>query len=281
MQSWNQPVQSQQPQEQVLAGILGAFLFALAGGVVWVILSRLGYISWISGFVAVVCGVRGYSFFARRESRRGVIIAVLMAFLVIVLAWYACLAWDVCDAYKEWYEAGEVTFTVSYFEAFRGAWHFLEEPEIAGSYFLDLGLGLVMCIVFGASSVYRLFRQAPADPQPASYTPQPPYQGDPSQYNSYAQPQQPQQADPNQYNYYAPQQPQQPQVDPNQYNYYAPQQPQPQQADPNQYNYYAPQQPQQAQADPNQYNYYAPQQPQPPQQPPKPQDGTGNDQPWE
>lgn len=248
MQTWNQPVQPAQPkqEEQVLAGILGAFLFALAGGAMWVILSRLGYISWISGFVAVVYGVRGYSFFARRESRRGVVIAVLMAFLVIVLAWYACLAWDVCDAYKEWYEAGEVTFTISYFEAFRGAWHFLEEPEIAGSYFLDLGLGLVMCIGFGASSVYRLFLQAPADPQPATYTPQPPYQGDPSQYN-----------------YYAPQQPQQPQ---------------PPQADPNQYNYYAPQQPQPPQADPNQYNYYAPQQP---QQPPKPQDGNDSDRPWE
>ena len=46
-----------EPQENVFAGAVGAFLFALAGGIVWFILYLLGFLAAISGIVGVVCAI--------------------------------------------------------------------------------------------------------------------------------------------------------------------------------------------------------------------------------
>ena len=57
-------------RENVLAGIIGAFLFSLVGGILWFVLYQIGYVASISGLVGVVCAVKGYTFFAKakRES---------------------------------------------------------------------------------------------------------------------------------------------------------------------------------------------------------------------
>ena len=54
--------------ENVLAGTVGAFLFALVGGVLWYVLYQIGFLAAISGIVGVICAIKGYSFFAKRES---------------------------------------------------------------------------------------------------------------------------------------------------------------------------------------------------------------------
>ncbi|MCI5512677.1 MAG: hypothetical protein MR471_00975 [Clostridia bacterium] len=48
------PQIADEPQENVFAGAVGAFLFALAGGIVWFILYLLGFLAAISGIVGVV-----------------------------------------------------------------------------------------------------------------------------------------------------------------------------------------------------------------------------------
>lgn len=143
----------EEPKENVLAGIVGAFLFALAGGVLWVLLDRVGFYAGISGLVAVVCAIKGYSIFAKKETKRGIIISVIIAALVLVLAWYACLAWDVHNAYKQWYAEGEVDYTLNYFESFRVAYLFLGEKEIARSYIINLVIGLVLCVIGSAGYI--------------------------------------------------------------------------------------------------------------------------------
>ena len=139
--------------ENVLAGAVGAFLFALAGGAVWVLLSRVGIIAGISGLIAVVCAVKGYSVFAKRESKKGIVIAVIMAILVIVIAWYAAFAWDFYDAAKEWYAEGEIDVKLSYFDCLRNGYELFAEKEIAGDYFKDLAIGLFFCIIASVSYI--------------------------------------------------------------------------------------------------------------------------------
>lgn len=56
---------------RVILGLLGAFLFSLAGGLCWFTLYRLNLISAISGIVGVVCAIKGYSLFAKKESVGG------------------------------------------------------------------------------------------------------------------------------------------------------------------------------------------------------------------
>ncbi len=135
------------PRENVLLGILGAFLFSLVGGVVYFVLYQFGYLAALSGIVAVVCAMYGYKIFAKGESKKGVVIAVIMSFITIVFAWYGCLAKDVYDAYAGWYQSGEVDFTVTFSTAFSKAYLFLDDADVARSYYADLVVSLFLSIV--------------------------------------------------------------------------------------------------------------------------------------
>lgn len=134
-------------KENVLSGAVGAFLFSLAGGVIWYVLWQVEIIAAISGFVGVICAIKGYSVFAKGESVRGIVISTVMAAVVIVIAWYLCLSMDVYDAYQMWYANGEIDFTLTRAESVMNAYLFLQEPEIAGSYLGNLGLGMLFCVL--------------------------------------------------------------------------------------------------------------------------------------
>ena len=141
------PVQPIAPKEEnILAGIVGAFLFSLAGGIIWFVLYQIGFLAAISGIIGVVCAIKGYAIFGKRESTRGVIISTVIAFLVIVLAWYFCLSYDIYLAYQDWYASGEVDFTLTFFESVANAHLFLADSEIAIAYLKDLGIGLLFCV---------------------------------------------------------------------------------------------------------------------------------------
>ncbi len=145
---------NQEIKENIVAGIVGAFLFSLAGAVVYFILHLVGYIASISGLIGAVCAVKGYSVFAKKETKKGIIIAAVASLIAIVIAWYFGLAYDVFDAYNGWFEAGDTDFTVSFLEALRIAPAFLEEPEIAQAYFGDLALSLLFCLIGCGSYVF-------------------------------------------------------------------------------------------------------------------------------
>ncbi len=134
-------------KENVLAGTIGALLFSLAGGALWFVLYQVGFLAGISGLVAVICAIKGYSLFAKKESLKGVVIAIVSAIFIMVLAWYLCLSLDVYNAYQEWYASGDVDYTITYWEAIRGAYLFLSDSEILLPYLRDLGIGLALCVV--------------------------------------------------------------------------------------------------------------------------------------
>ncbi len=153
-----------QVKENVLAGIVGAFLFALVGGILWFVLYQVGYLAAISGIVGVICAVRGYSFFAKKESTKGIIISVVMAAVVIVIAWYACVSYDIYLAYQDWFKAGEVDFTPTFFESVQLVPLFFEDSEILGAYLKDLGIGLLLCIIGSVSYIIRATKKVKNPP---------------------------------------------------------------------------------------------------------------------
>lgn len=146
-------------KENVVAGIVGALIFSLAGGVLWFVLFQFGWFSAISGVVGVVCANIGYRLFARGESLKGVIISIIAAVVSIILAWYMCLSLDCYNAFQDWYANGEIDYKITFAQAVRGSYAFLAEPEIARPYFTDLAIGLVLCAVgafrFVANSIKR------------------------------------------------------------------------------------------------------------------------------
>lgn len=174
-----QPTTQLPPDENKVAGTVGAFLFALAGGLAFYLLYQVGKLAAISGIIGVSCALVGYRLFAKRESRYGTVIAVVMAALVIVLAWYLCLAQDVYEAYKEWYESGDIEYQVGYATAVRYAYRFLEEPDIARGYLTDLVIGLLLCVAGWIGTFVRFSKRTKTQPaavvQPAVQPAQPVY----------------------------------------------------------------------------------------------------------
>lgn len=142
-----QALLEEKPKENVLLGILGALLFSLAGTVTYFILYQLGYLAALSGIVAVICAMYGYKLFAKGESKKTVVIAVIMSFLAIVLAWYGCLAKDVYDVYAEWYQSGEIDYVITFGTAFSNAYKFLDNADVARPYYTDLVMSLFLSIV--------------------------------------------------------------------------------------------------------------------------------------
>ena len=157
-------------QENVIAGIVGALLFSLAGAVIYFVLHLVGYIASISGLIGAVCAVKGYAVFAKKESKKGIIIAAIISLLVIVLAWFLGLAYDVYDSYKLWYESGDVDYTLTFIESVRVAPIFLKEPEIAKSYLGDLAISVLFTLLGAGSYIFNKIKNANKQPAPQPQT---------------------------------------------------------------------------------------------------------------
>ena len=165
------PVTLEPKQENVLAGAVGAFLFSLAGGLAWFGLYQIGFLAGISGILGIICALKGYAIFAKKESIKGVVISVIMTVIVLIIAWYLCVALDVCEAYKMWYEQGEVDFTLTYGESVAVAYLFLFDSATWG-YWLDLLIGLAFCAFGIIPNVKQAIAKAKMEASPMTDIPE-------------------------------------------------------------------------------------------------------------
>ena len=181
--AYQQPLQPQQPTsasvmaqtqpENVLAGVVGAFLFALIGGGLYFLIYQIGYIAGICGLVTVVLSMFGYQLFSgRKNSMKGVVTSIIMMVLVILLAEYLCLSMEIHNAYKE--------YEISFLDALRSTPQFLSEPEILAGVGFDLLIAYALGVLasFGnirhAMKVSKAQQAAMAQQIPLDYTAVPP-----------------------------------------------------------------------------------------------------------
>ncbi len=145
-------------KENVLAGAVGAFLFSLVGGILWFVLYQIGYLASISGLIGVICAIKGYTFFAKtkNESVKCLVISVIMAIIVLAISWYFCISYDIYLAYQEWFAAGEVDFTLTFFESVNAVPLFFTDVDILFGYLGDLGMGLLLAAL---GVIYYLARR--------------------------------------------------------------------------------------------------------------------------
>ena len=145
-------------QENVALGILGAALFSLVGGILWVVLDRVGFVAGICGYVSFICATKGYALFAKKRSKTGVIVSVVVSILMMAIAAYVCLSWEVYDAFKD--------LGLTFVDCLKYSYEFLADGEIAGDFFLNLGLGLVLCVVASYRDVINAFKTASDNEEP-------------------------------------------------------------------------------------------------------------------
>lgn len=80
------PIKPAEKKENVVAGIVGAFLGAILGAGCIILLSQLGYIASVSGLVLAVCTLKGYELLGGRLSGKGMIISILFMAITPYLA---------------------------------------------------------------------------------------------------------------------------------------------------------------------------------------------------
>ncbi len=117
----------------ILAGVVGAFLFSIIGGVLYFIVYQFGFIAGICGLVMFILANFGYSLFAGTKNRNsvpGLVSAIACTIIMLFLAEYLCLSYEIFIAYK----AEEITF----FDAVLATPQFLAEPDIRSPFISDL-----------------------------------------------------------------------------------------------------------------------------------------------
>ena len=78
--------QRKKRQENVVAGVVGAFLGTLLGVVCTVVIGQLGYVASLSGLIMAVGALKGYELLGGRLSKKG---AVISSALILVMTWLA------------------------------------------------------------------------------------------------------------------------------------------------------------------------------------------------
>ena len=71
------PAEMPAPESFVL-GLIGALVGAILGGASIILLSQIGYIASISGFILAVCTLKGYELLGKRLSGKGIVLCVLL-----------------------------------------------------------------------------------------------------------------------------------------------------------------------------------------------------------
>lgn len=134
------PVQENGGNENIIAGVVGAFLFALLGGVLYFLIYQLGIIAGVCGLVMFVLANFGYNLFAKpgnKNSTVGLVVSIIAMAVMIYLSEYFCISFEIFQIYKDQ--------GITIFDAIRAMPSFLEEPAIKDAFAGDL----VFAYIFG------------------------------------------------------------------------------------------------------------------------------------
>jgi len=140
-------IEERERGENIGLGILGALLFALIGGGLWVLFFRWNLFHEICAVACVTGAVIGYRLFTKSRSLKGVLISMAAAIIVMLIASYTNLSIDVFFAYRTWFENGQVDHQLSFIQAVAGAYQFLVEPEVMTYCLKELGYGMLFWAV--------------------------------------------------------------------------------------------------------------------------------------
>lgn len=134
----------EEKKENMVTGIVGAFIGAMIGAAVIILLGQLGYVASISGFVLAVCTLKGYELLGRKLSGKGIIICLI---LIVVTPYFADrISWAIDVAQY---------FEVPFGRAFAAMPDLISEGYIEKSAYFT---GLAMIYLFAALGAFGTLR---------------------------------------------------------------------------------------------------------------------------
>ena len=121
---------------------------------VFLCLILFGYIAGICGLITVVCAIKGYALFGKRESIKGIIIAVVISVIALIAAEYVSIAYIIYDSINEGFASGVLDYTISLADAIAVSFSLiLETPDLLSSVLKDIAIMLALSAVGAFSSI--------------------------------------------------------------------------------------------------------------------------------
>lgn len=131
--------------ENVVLGTIGAIIGSIIGSVLWIILDQVGFIASIAAVAIIFCGIKGYEIFAKKISKKGLIICIIITLIVIFLADLVSLGISAYIGLKSEYD-------VSLIRCIFYSYEFLSVPEVASPFWISLGMGYL----FAAGGCFKI-----------------------------------------------------------------------------------------------------------------------------
>lgn len=137
----------------VVTGIIGAIVGSLIGVALWIGIYHLGYIASIAGVAIIFCALKGYEILGHSLDKKGVIIVSIIALFMVFAANH--LAWTT-EIYLELKNYGDIAFM----DILKFMSNFISEADVLKEYLLDLGMGYVLTLIGGISTIVNKYKQA-------------------------------------------------------------------------------------------------------------------------
>lgn len=128
-------------KSNLLLGIPGAVIGAALGGAIWVVLGEIGFIAGLAGFLMMVFAIKGYQILSGRLDKKGQIISLVIAFLMIFASNWLLYALEYCKGY---YDSNFSFYNIM--ASIKAMPEFLKVSEVSASFFKDLAIGYLLSI---------------------------------------------------------------------------------------------------------------------------------------
>ena len=136
-------------RNHMFLGLVGAVFGAALGGVLWIIIGEFGFIAGLAGYLMMIFSIRGYKLLAGTLDKKGQILSLIIAFVMIFAV--NCLSYAL--AYLKGYYNSEYSLA-NIIASIKAIPDILRMDEVTGSFVKDLLVGYALSIWAG----YHLIR---------------------------------------------------------------------------------------------------------------------------
>lgn len=149
------PTAISQPANPVM-GILGAIVFSLIGCAVWILIGKLGYVSYLGGIAMAFSTIFGYHLFGKKFDVLGLIVSIVIVLLMVLFSNMFIYTWELLSQ-PGMEEALSLLGYDGFFGVFFGLFNLMKEVDLhsglegidsmTGGFISDLGIGYAISII--------------------------------------------------------------------------------------------------------------------------------------
>lgn len=145
-------IMSDSKPSNILLGIIGSILGAALGGVLWIVIGKIGFIAGIAGSIMMTFSIKGYRKFSGLLDKRGKTISIVIALVMIFVAQYMLYALLYCQ-----YNFSGNYSVHNILSSIKNIPDFLKSTDSQGTFIRDLVVGYGLSIWAGFGIIKSTF----------------------------------------------------------------------------------------------------------------------------